>query len=352
MNMPTRRARKLCAAGCAARLPLSSLLPAHAGGSPAGWRVVVPHRVMPLVHEGDGVGVDRLNNIFLWDALEARIKKLSPAGKLLTWWIVPRSVASGSWAPNHLAVDSQGNSSVLADGIRRYSPAGKLLSHWGTSLNAVAVAAGGSRNVFVLTREGRLEQDDPHPSGGNARIDKYSPQGALVATLRTPIIKEKEVEPDGIAVDTHGNVLVTVATDNSCYGACTPMTTVLYRFNSRGAITQTYRPGLKEFGPIAAVDREVVLRLLGIVGQHDKANRRVIGIDRAHPRQGREMGFRHGRGIGSDELLLLRLGFQRDHRPHRVPGGLAQSHRRFTGGHRKRQHQVNNLRRFLQHPKL
>jgi hypothetical protein len=89
MNMPTRRARKLCAAGCAARLPLSSLLPAHAGGSPAGWRVVVPHRVMPLVHEGDGVGVDRLNNIFLWDALEARIKKLSPAGKLLTWWIVP-----------------------------------------------------------------------------------------------------------------------------------------------------------------------------------------------------------------------------------------------------------------------
>src|SRR5437588_659498 len=130
-------------------LALSVILPIHAASTPA-WRVLIPNHPMPLLHQGDGLGVDASNTLYVWDSLEARIKEFSPSGRLLTWWHVPQSTPGSPWAPNHLAVDSRGAVSVLANGISRYSPSGKLLAHWSLAPNPVAVATGGSGNVFVL----------------------------------------------------------------------------------------------------------------------------------------------------------------------------------------------------------
>jgi DNA-binding beta-propeller fold protein YncE len=256
---------------------------------------------MPLFHQGDGVGVDRQNTVYVWDSLESRVRKFSPSGKLLTWWHVAQATPGSPWAPNHLAVDPQGNSSVLAvpGGISRYSPSGKLLRHWAAASNSVAVAAGGSGNVFVLSREGTVQPNSPQPAGGNARVDKYSPQGLLLSTWRTPTIVAKDVEPDGIAVDSRGNVYVTVGTDNSCYKVCLPMTSVMYRFDPTGAITFTYIPGRKTFGPISAVDRQGSLYLL----QHDFAfdSMNILKLSPAGTKLAQWPGFG---GILKQALLL------------------------------------------------
>jgi sugar lactone lactonase YvrE len=219
---------------------------------------------MPLLHQGDGVGVDRKNAVYVWDSLESRVRKFSPSGKLLTGWHVAQATPVSPWAPNRLSVDAKGNSSVLtvSGGISRYSPLGKLLAQWAPGPNAVAVAARGSGNVFVLSRVGTVQPNNSQPAGGDARVDKYSPQGSLLATWHTPTIVAKDVEPDGIAVDGRGNVYVTVGTDNSCYKVCLPMTSVLYRFDPAGAITFTFIPHRKSFGPISAVDRQGSLYLL------------------------------------------------------------------------------------------
>jgi sugar lactone lactonase YvrE len=206
---------------------------------------------MPLFHEGTGLGLDRAGTIYVWDSLEARVKRFSPAGKLLTWWHVPGAADVGVWMPNHLAVDPQGNSAVLANGVTRFSPAGTPLAHWSVAPNAVGIAAGGSGNVFVLSQS---EPPAPGQTGGHARIDKYSPQGALLTTWTTPDIAVKDVAPDGIAVDTRGNVYVTVGLDNECYRVCLPVTSYLYRFNPGGTIVWTLHAGSTPLGPVSAVD--------------------------------------------------------------------------------------------------
>src|SRR5579872_5487590 len=88
-------------------LGLSTILTAHAA-SGHNWRVLVPIHPMPIFHQGDGLGVDRQNNIYVWDSLEARVRRFSPSGRLLTWWHVSQSSPGSPWAPNHLAVDPQG----------------------------------------------------------------------------------------------------------------------------------------------------------------------------------------------------------------------------------------------------
>src|SRR5207248_11187684 len=141
------------------------------------------------------------------------------------------------WQPGRLAVDGQGNSYVLQDGVLKYSPTGRLLAHWTpiSNPNPISIAAGGSGNVFLLSLQSAV--DGP---GGNPRIDKYSPAGRLLASWYGPPLSIKSVVPDGLAVDPHGNIYVTVATDNVCEPhARIPVTSYLYRFSPAGKLTRT-----------------------------------------------------------------------------------------------------------------
>ncbi|HEX8917492.1 MAG TPA: NHL repeat-containing protein, partial [Chloroflexota bacterium] len=231
--------------------------PVERADAAAQWQVVYPQRAMPFFHQGTGIGVDRGHNIYVLDQLEAREYKFSAEGKRLDIWPVGQPVLARQWNPSHLAVDSQGTSYVLGNGVTKLSSSGKLLSHWSIGRSAASIAVGGSGNVFLL-----LLRPAPTGIGGSVEIDKLSPAGALLSTWVSPVIQSQSVAPDGLAVDPAGNVYATAGTDNQCYKACIPVTSVLFRFSSSGHVTRVFHPGSLEFGPIAAVDSQGTLYLL------------------------------------------------------------------------------------------
>ncbi|MGI8967612.1 MAG: hypothetical protein ACR2GA_00710 [Chloroflexota bacterium] len=240
-------------------LPLAFLIPAgrtlaHAGPRRVHavpyWQVIVPHRAAPLFHQGAGIAVDRAGDVYIADPLEQRVKKFSTQGKLLASW---GSDGPGPlpWSPLGVAVDAHGTIYVLAGDVFKLSPQGRILSHWSASA-ATAIAVGGSGNVFVLS-PGDNSAGSGQPKDQKARIDKYAPSGKLMSTWQTPAVRVDDLVPDGLIVDSRGNVYASLSTA-SCPPPCPLQTTEIYHFTSSGRSFTVPHPSGVTWGPVAAAD--------------------------------------------------------------------------------------------------
>ena len=162
---------------------------------------------------------DRQGNIYATDSDQgdkgsqrARIVKLSPTGQLLAEWHVFNPFQSqptfegNITGPFGLAVDAQGTIYVADAGdntIKKLSPTGQLLATWGKTGSApgelswpqgVAVDAQG--NVYVV-------------DANNSRIQKFSSTGTLLAVFgNTGSPAQRLTLPVGIDLDTQGDIYI------------------------------------------------------------------------------------------------------------------------------------------------
>src|SRR5216683_627532 len=162
---------------------------------------------------------DQQGNLYVTDSDEgykgsqrARIVKLSPTGQLLAEWHLfnpfqshPTFIGNVT-GPFGLAIDAQGTIYVADAGdntIKKLSPTGQLLATWGRTGSApgelswpegVAIDAQG--NVYVV-------------DANNSRIQKFSSTGTLLAVFgNTGSSVERLNLPVGIDLDTQGDVYV------------------------------------------------------------------------------------------------------------------------------------------------
>jgi DNA-binding beta-propeller fold protein YncE len=201
---------------------------------------------------------DQQGNLYVTDSDQgykgsqrARIVKLSPSGQLLAEWHVFNTFQShptfigNVTGPFGLAVDASGSIYVADAGdntIKKLSPTGQLLAIWGKTGSApgelswpqgVAVDAQG--NVYVA-------------DANNSRIQKFSSTGTLLAVFgNTGSSVEHLNLPVGIDLDTQGDLYVTDLRNHR-----------LVKFSPQGTfLTAWYGPGGKQFSSArdVAVDR-------------------------------------------------------------------------------------------------
>jgi sugar lactone lactonase YvrE len=177
--------------------------------------------------------VDGEGNVFVADAGDHRIRKITPQGHVSTLagtGVPGYQEGEGAVAqfhdPRGLAVDRDGNVFVADRGnhrIRKITPQGRVSTLAGTGVigyqdgegtvaqfkSPIGVAVDGNGNVIVADAQ-------------NHRIRKVTPQGHVITLAGTgyvghrdgdPITTAQFSRPSGIAVDENGNVLVS---DTSC----------------------------------------------------------------------------------------------------------------------------------------
>jgi len=213
------------------------------------------------------VALDRSCNLYVADAQNNQVVKLSPDGGVLARFPTPRGEPGESSSPRGIAVDAQGNiyvSRTSRDHVLKLSPSGQTLATWGTCTPAAenrfcdksqgglfigpeGIAVDGAGNVYVievagnriqkLTSDGRplamwdmrgripgelwilgspaidLDGNLYVPDGFNNRVFKFSPEGAVLAQFGTgpdPSPQPGQFHlPKGVAVDMAGNMYVT-----------------------------------------------------------------------------------------------------------------------------------------------
>ncbi|WP_291271886.1 hypothetical protein [Geothrix sp.] len=172
--------------------------------------------------------VDGAGNVFVTDALNATLRKITPAGQVTT--VAGAAGLTGTQdglgsqarftAPAGLAADAQGNLYVTdGNAIRRVGPDGLV-----TTLAGAAGQAGLTDGTGTSARFDRPYGLAVDPSGilfvadcGNAAIRRVSPEGG-VTTLRFTLGSAGSASaadggkllyaPSGIAVDRNGSILV------------------------------------------------------------------------------------------------------------------------------------------------
>ncbi|BDU68956.1 hypothetical protein GETHOR_10570 [Geothrix oryzae] len=172
--------------------------------------------------------VDGSGNVFVTDALNATLRKITPAGQVTT--VAGAAGQTGTQdglgsqarfsAPAGLAADAQGNLYVTdGNAIRRMGPDGLV-----TTLAGMAGQAGSTDGIGASARFDHPYGLAVDPSGilfvadfGNAAIRRISPEGG-VTTLRFTLgsagsasvadVGKLLYAPSGIAVDRNGSLLV------------------------------------------------------------------------------------------------------------------------------------------------
>ena len=216
---------------------------------------------------------DQQGNIYVTDSDEgqqnsyrARVVKLSPTGQLLAEWHVFNTFQShptfigNVTGPFGLAIDAQGTIYVADAGdntIKKLSPTGQLLATWGKTGSAPGelswpegVAVDVERNVYVADLN-------------NNRIEKFSSTGTLLAVFgNTGSAAQRLNVPAGIALDAQGDLYVTDLRNHR-----------LVKFSPDGTfLTAWYGPGGKQFSSA----RDVTVDRAGNIYLVDARNFRIV----------------------------------------------------------------------------
>jgi DNA-binding beta-propeller fold protein YncE len=234
------------------------------------WRWEAPASyVFPGVEGDDGpyaVALDQACNLYVADAQNKQVVKLSQDGSVLARWPTPRSDVAETSSPRGIGVDGQGNvyvSDTPRDRVLKLSPSGQIIATWGTCTPAPenrfcdptqpglfigpeGIAVDGSGSVYVvevagnriqkLTSDGQplavwemrgrapgelwvlgspaldMQGNLYVPDEYNNRVLKFSPEGALLAQIGGGPDPSGDPGrfhgPRGVAVDQAGNLYV------------------------------------------------------------------------------------------------------------------------------------------------
>ena len=178
-----------------------------------------------------GVAVDADGNLFIADFSNRRIRKVDPSGTITTLagggdalGDGGPAIAAGIRNPTGVAVDADGNLyiSVLSNStIRRVDPSGTIstiagIGRWGFSGDGgpASQAALHGPNDVAVDAAGNLFIADT----GNQRIRKVDPSGMITTIAGSsdrgfsgdggPATQAQLARPNGVAVDTAGNVYI------------------------------------------------------------------------------------------------------------------------------------------------
>jgi tripartite motif-containing protein 71 len=148
-----------------------------------------------------GLAVDTQGTIYVADAGDNTIKKLSPTGQLLATWGKTGSAPGEFNSPLHgIAVDAQGNVYVTdTSRVQKFSSTGTLLAVYGdtgSSAQRLNLAAG-----IDVDAQGDLYVTDLR----NHRLVKFSPAGRFLTAWSEAGAKQFS-SARGVAVDRAGNI--------------------------------------------------------------------------------------------------------------------------------------------------
>jgi sugar lactone lactonase YvrE len=153
-----------------------------------------------------GIAVDARGQVIVADAGHNRIVVFSRKGKVVRTWNTVTSPPSQLYDPAGITLDGAGNLIVVDAAnarVLKFSPAGTLIGDWsGAQLFAFpeGVAVDRADNVYVV-------------DGVTMRLTKLSPSGNVLATWGGPGTNPGQFErPQGVTVDSHGNIYVAEAT--------------------------------------------------------------------------------------------------------------------------------------------
>jgi hypothetical protein len=113
--------------------------PSHASNQ-SSWQVILTVKTSAVGKGIAGVALDGKGNLYLAEFDDDRIYKYSTSGKLLAQWGEHGSGPGQLWSPDKLAFDAQGNLYVTEVGsqssggnsrIQKFSPTGMPLAQWG-----------------------------------------------------------------------------------------------------------------------------------------------------------------------------------------------------------------------------
>lgn len=177
-----------------------------------------------------GIAVDAHGNVFVADCYNNRIRKVTPAGIVSTiagdgtkGFVDGAGVAAKFREPHNVAVDANGNVFVTDNNsIRKITPAGLVITLAGNGTYAFADGTGTAARFSVPLGIAIDTKGNIYVSEASHRIRKINPAG-MVSTiagngsqgfLDGTAAEAKFNMPDGVAIDTKGNIYVSDSYNN------------------------------------------------------------------------------------------------------------------------------------------
>lgn len=183
-----------------------------------------------------GIAADAAGNLYVADAFNLTVRKITPAGAVSTFARAPRQSGStdGTGAaarfaePNGIATDSAGNVYVADFGtIRKITPAGVVTTLAGVAGQSGSVDAAGAAARFSDASLGLATDGAGHvyvADFGNHTIRKITPAGVVTTVAGTAGLPgstdatgaaARFSSPTGVATDSAGNVYVADQANNT-----------------------------------------------------------------------------------------------------------------------------------------
>lgn len=182
-----------------------------------------------------GLTVDGEGHVYVADAMNCRVQKLSSEGAFLAKW-GECGLADGQFLePVGVAVDSEGHVYVTdpARGdVQKFDSEGQFMAKWPNSS-----AQGYGWVVPAVDQEGNIYVPNDHA----AEVRKHSTEGELLMTFGGRGRAEGEfIKPVAVAVDQQGNVYV-ADKDAQCIQKFDPEGNFLSKWGSRGSDPGRFR---------------------------------------------------------------------------------------------------------------